>query len=149
MIAGASFRRLDRLDMASASVVFRAAFDERMPWLAGLHTPDEDRAFWRGPIFDACEIWGAEQGGKLLGVIAFRQNWVDQLYVQTEFQGQGIGSHLLDCAKAANEELSLWTFQCNVGARRFYETHGFVVQTETDGLDNEEGEPDVLYGWRR
>jgi len=45
---------------------------------------------------------------------------------------------LLEKAKAATAELSLWTFQQNLRARRFYERHGFVVVTETDGADNEE-----------
>ena len=46
-------------------------------------------------------------------------------------------------------ELSLWTFQQNARARRFYAKHGFVAVVETDGLDNEEKLPDVLYRWRR
>jgi hypothetical protein len=39
----------------------------------------------------------------------------------------------------------LWCFQANSGARRFYERHGFVAVEFTDGHDNEEGCPDVLY----
>jgi hypothetical protein len=43
--------------------------------------------------------------------------------------------------------LSLWTFQSNLGARRFYEAHGFVAQGGTTG-DNEEQAPDIHYQWR-
>ena len=43
--------------------------------------------------------------------------------------------------------LKLWTFEANVGARRFYESHGFVATRRTAG-DNEEGAPDVCYEWR-
>ena len=42
---------------------------------------------------------------------------------------------------------SLWTFQQNLRARRFYERHGFVAVEETDGLGNEERAPDVRYLW--
>ena len=56
---------------------------------------------------------------------------------------------LLEQAKAGADELSLWTFQQNLRARLFYERHGFSVVTETDGADNEEKLPDVLYRWRR
>ena len=42
-------------------------------------------------------------------------------------------------------EVSLWTFQRNVGARRFYERNRFVVMESTDGANNEEGDPDVRY----
>ena len=44
--------------------------------------------------------------------------------------------------------LQLWAFQSNTGARRFYERHGFVEVRRTDGRDNEEGAPDVLYRYR-
>ena len=41
--------------------------------------------------------------------------------------------------------IRLYTFQANVGARRFYERHGFVAIEFTDGHANEERCPDVLY----
>ena len=44
------------------------------------------------------------------------------------------------------EHLDLWTFQTNIGARRFYERHGFVSVDTTDG-ENEERAPDVHYRW--
>ena len=43
---------------------------------------------------------------------------------------------------------SLWTFQKNEGARRFYERHGFDAVELTDGSGNMEREPDVRYAWR-
>jgi len=63
------------------------------------------------------------------------------------FVGQGIGSLLLTHAmRCLAPPIRLYTFQANVGARRFYERHGFVAVEMTDG-DNEEHEPDVRYGW--
>jgi len=135
--------------MEAASNVFRTAFDARLPWLAGLHKPEEDRAFWSGYLFSNCAIWGAARQDALIGVIAFRQGWVDQLYILPSMQGRGIGSRLLDIAKADHARLNLWTFQKNAGARRFYELQGFEAVRETDGADNEEHEPDILYSWRR
>ncbi len=141
-----ALRELEWDDMAAASAVLRAAFDDRLPWLAGLHTPEEDRAFFQGPLFDTCRVCGAVDGG-LVGVIAFREGWVDQLYVLPRWQRQGVGAALLGLAKAAWPRLSLWTFQRNAPARRFYERHGFAAIEETDGRGNEEREPDVLYRW--
>ncbi len=37
--------------------------------------------------------------------------------------------------------------QRNNRARAFYERHGFRVARMTDGADNEEREPDILYVW--
>ena len=45
---------------------------------------------------------------------------------------------------AGAEGLQLWVFQRNVGARRFYERHGFTLTELTDGSRNEEREPDAL-----
>lgn len=142
-------RKLALKDMAGASTVFRNAFDARLPWLAGRHSPEEDLAFWSGYLFANCVIWGVARQDDLIGVIAFRENWIEQLYVLPHAQGQGIGARLLDQAKSAHCVLSLWTFQRNVGARRFYEAHGFLARRETDGADNDEREPDMLYQWRR
>lgn len=140
-------RRLGFADMARAALVHRAAYNERLPWLAGRHTPAEDKWFYENRVYQTCEVWGVEQGG-LAGLIAFRAGWIDQLYVLPERQGHGVGDLLLDVAKAANPELQLWTFIRNSGARRFYERRAFVALEETDGRENEENEPAVRYRWR-
>ena len=62
-------------------------------------------------------------------------------------QAGGLGSQLVQLAKELRPAgLELWTFQTNVGARRFYESHGFVATAMTDGT-NEERAPDVRYHW--
>ena len=144
-----ALRRLVIEDMDAAAAVHRVAFDRALPWLAGLHTPAEDRAFYRSQVFKSCEVWGAERQSKLVGIIAFRRDWIDQLYVLPDAQGQGVGSNLLEIAQGAFPRLTLWTFQRNLRARRFYEANGFVPVRETDGAANEEKEPDVLYRWTR
>ena len=142
-------RRLQLADMDAAALVHRTAFDHALPWLAGLHTPQEDRQFFRTRLFVACEVWGAADGTELGGIIAFRDGWIDQLYVLPAAQRRGIGTGLLDVARSKFARLQLWTFQCNVRARRFYEARGFVLVEETDGSRNEEREPDARYLWSR
>jgi GNAT superfamily N-acetyltransferase len=134
-------------DAAEASRVHRASFDERLPWLTGLHTPAEDAGYWRDHLFATCQVWGAFEGEKIVGVIAFRDGWVDQLYILPGFQGQGAGGGLLDIARKGQARVRLWTFQKNARARAFYESRGFVAIELTDGAGNEEREPDVLYEW--
>jgi GNAT superfamily N-acetyltransferase len=135
--------------MSAAAQVHRLGFDQAMPRLAGLHTPDEDRWFYRERVFPACRVWGRFDGDELSGIIAFRDGWIEQLYVLPAVQGRGIGTELLDVAKGAFERLELWTFQRNAPARRFYEARGFTLVEETDGARNEEKEPDVRYVWTR
>jgi len=145
-MAAIDIRTLDVANSDAIAHVLRTSFDERLPWLAGLHTPDEDRAFVRDHLFKTCELWGAH-GSDLVGMIAFAPGWVEQLYVMPGWQGRGVGKALLDVAKARNTELRLWTFQRNIAGRHFYERQGFVAIDETDGSANDEREPDVLYRW--
>lgn len=142
-------RKLALKDMDAAAAVHRASFDHALPSLAGLHTRAEDCAYYRTQVFAACQLWGVEWQSKLVGIIAFREGWIDQLYVLPDAQGQGVGSDLLEIAQDAFPVLNLWTFQRNKRARRFYEANGFVAVRETGGAGNEEKEPDVLYRWQR
>jgi GNAT superfamily N-acetyltransferase len=143
-----SVDRLTLADMDDAARVMRTAFDERLPWLVGLHTPDEDRGYFREQVFVRCQIWGAIAETGLAGIIACRKDWIDQLYILPESQARGAGGALLNVAKSTFDYLQLWTFQKNAGARRFYERRGFLPVEETDGSRNEEREPDVRYEWR-
>jgi putative acetyltransferase len=97
----------------------------------------------RAPLHHQRSLVGGRWGG------ACRPDFIEHLFIRPEAQNAGLGLQLLEKAKQASAELSLWTFQRNERARRFYERHGFVAVTETDGADNEEKLPDVLYRWRR
>ena len=86
---GLRLARLSAEDAREASRVHRAAFDERLPWLSGLHTPDEDAGYWRDHVFAECQVWGAREGDQLVGVIAFREGFIEQFYILPAFQGVG------------------------------------------------------------
>jgi predicted N-acetyltransferase YhbS len=82
-------------------------------------------------------------------LLALTSDMVSQLYVAPGWTGRGIGSRLLELAKAQRPAgLDLFTFQVNSGARRFYGRHGFVEVARGDGSGNEEGQPDRRYAWR-
>jgi ribosomal protein S18 acetylase RimI-like enzyme len=142
-------RQLKLADMDAAARVHRTAFDHALQALAGLHTPEEDRYFFRKRLFTTCAVWGAFDGDALTGMLAFREGWIDQLYVLPEAQGCGLGTALLRIAQNAFDRLQLWTFQRNAQARRFYEARGFALIQQTEGARNEEKEPDALYLWIR
>jgi ribosomal protein S18 acetylase RimI-like enzyme len=68
------------------------------------------------------------------------------MWVLSTEVGQGIGSMLLaHVIGLAGKKVRLYTFQENTGARRFYERYGFTAVKFTDGQDNEEHCPDVLF----
>ena len=142
-------RRLELQDMDTAARGLRTSFDQALPSLAGLHTPKEDQWFFRERVFKMCEVWGAFDNTAMVGMVAFRKDWIDQLYVLPGAQRRGLGTELLQVAQSSFGRLHLWTFQRNLPAGRFYEARGFALVRETDGSGNEEREPDALYLWIR
>src|SRR5262245_39292583 len=113
-------RLLELNDMGQAAIVQRRSRDRALPWIKVLHTPEEDRWFFRQYVFKTCQLWGYFEEGELAGFIAFREGWIDHLYVLPTSQHCGIGSALLQVAQRITCNLNLWTFQRNTIARRFY-----------------------------
>jgi GNAT superfamily N-acetyltransferase len=113
-----------------------------------VHTNEETRRWIAGRIIPQTELWVAESDdAALIGMLVLDDEWVDQLYVEPAFTGQGIGGELIALAKRERPSgLRLWTFESNVRARRFYERHAFSARDSTAG-DNEEGAPAILYVW--
>lgn len=114
-----------------------------------VHPLDDMRRWMRDVLFVEYDVWVGEVQGKLVGVMALKQpDWLGHLYIDAAFTGRGLGLRFLELAKQELPGgLQLWTFQSNVGARRFYERYGFVPVQWTDG-DNEEQAPDVRYEFR-
>jgi ribosomal protein S18 acetylase RimI-like enzyme len=135
-------------DIDDIARILRVSFETAMPFIPPLHTPDEDRTFIRTRVIPACEIWVADENG-VIGFIAFREGWIDHLYIRPAHQRRGLGRALLEQAKKRFPELQLWAFQRNHKAIAFYEANGFRLVRQTDGAQNEEREPDALYIWSR
>jgi len=115
--------------MDRAAAVHRASFDHALPAHAGLHTPEEERSFFRERTFATCQLRGYFDN-QLISIIAFREGWVDQLYVLASSQRRGIGAALLAIAPGQFPSLSLRTFQPNKAALGFYEKQGFTLAKE-------------------
>jgi chorismate mutase/GNAT superfamily N-acetyltransferase len=119
---------------------------------AGVHPPDDVRRWWRSRVdpdpADGVDVWLAHRDDELVGLLLLEEDWLHSLYVAPALTGQGIGTVLLDVAKALRPTgLGLWVFEANAGARRFYRRHGFAEVRRTDGSDNEEQAPDVEMAW--
>jgi len=135
----------DAVDIARILRAALSAFD----WMPVLHTPDEDLAFIGNHVLPHGEVRVAEETGAVVGFIAVRDSWVNQLYLRPDATGHGLGGRLLAQATQGLDVARLYCFQANAGARRFYERHGFVAESFGDGANNEEGLPDILYVRRR
>jgi GNAT superfamily N-acetyltransferase len=146
-----AIRRGERADARAAADLYlraRAAALSAGSIPPGVHDDEDVRGYFASHIVEDCELWVAEEDGAVAGILVLDGDMVDQLYVEPGRTGRGIGSALLAVAKRERPNgLRLWTFQSNAGARRFYERHGFVELWRTDGRDNEERAPDVLYAY--
>jgi GNAT superfamily N-acetyltransferase len=99
-------------------------------------------------LTNVVELW--EEDGKVVAVLATSEgatgSWINQFFVMPGWNGKGIGTKLLQRAhRRLPTPIHLYTFQENVGARRFYERNGYAAIEFTDGQSNEERCPDVLY----
>ena len=144
-----TLRRASLDDMPTLARLYRRTVRASLPFVPTLHTPEEDAWWFSERLFASNDVWLAEGDDGPLGYVAFRPDFIEHLFVRPEAQGTGVGLRLLDKSREGAFEVSLWTFQQNLRARRFYERHGFVAVRMTDGAENEEKLPDVLYRWRR
>ena len=138
---------------------YRPAFRERLVhlWRAsfahGVGAPvpqpvDDHLRFFDEHMLTETSVHLALRDGALVGFSAFTPDSVMQLYVHVDHLGQGIGTQLLELAKA-NSHGKLWlhTFVTNQNAQRFYERHGFEVMER--GFEPVMQLGDLRYEWRR
>ncbi|HYM63579.1 MAG TPA: GNAT family N-acetyltransferase [Gaiellaceae bacterium] len=141
-------RPVESGDTEAVGDVFLAAL-AGMTYLPELYTEAETRTFIQDVLLPNNEVWVAEEGGRVIGFSGLGDDVLRHLWVTPEAQNRGVGTALLALAKARRPSgLRLWVFQKNVGARSFYERHGFTLVERTDGRRNEEREPDALYEWQ-
>lgn len=113
----------------------------------GVHGDDEVRSWLRSRV-GVDEVWLAELDGRPVGYIRLTPTWLDDLYVVPDATRSGVGTALLDLAKArCPHGFCLWVFEMNTPARAFYARHGLVELERTDGSGNEERTPDLKMAW--
>ncbi|MEU9353000.1 GNAT family N-acetyltransferase [Streptomyces griseoloalbus] len=152
-LARVLLRRASSADARAVAGVWLQSFAAALPTVVRPHSDDEVRAYFRDVVLPAQETWVAQAlpagGGAVVGVMVLEGEVLSQLYLAPERRGHGIGDRFVRLAKERRPRgLSLWTFQVNTSAHRFYERHGFTAVEWTDGSGNEEREPDVRYAWR-
>lgn len=130
---------------ANACAGILNAWIDATDWMPRIHPPDDVERYHREVVLPKRDVFVAEDAGTVTGFLALDQGMISALYVTKP--GRGTGRRLLHHAKAARPAgLTLWVFQDNLGARRFYGGEKFREIRRTDG-DNEEGLPDILLGW--
>jgi len=134
-------------DLKETVRMWRASYEGALG-IRSLHSI-QDQEYFLENILAKHQLWVAENDSlAIVGFMALSENWLDQLYLAENVQGQGLGSEFMAIAKRDRTSLTLYTFEKNTQARQFYAKHGFA-ELKVGGLDNEEKMADVLMEWRR
>ncbi|MER6038566.1 GNAT family N-acetyltransferase [Streptomyces sp. NPDC001835] len=149
---GIVLRRAVAADAGAAADVWLRSFAAALPTVVRPRTDDDVRGHFRDVVVPLRETWIAVETAaesRTVGVMVLDGDLLSQLYLDPGWRGRGVGDRFVALAKERSPRgLTLWTFQVNKPAHRFYERHGFVAVEHTDGSGNEEREPDVRYVWR-
>jgi ribosomal protein S18 acetylase RimI-like enzyme len=137
-------------DASGVIRVLRSSRLRFLPYAPPVHSEEEDVEWARLILIPPGGVTVATVNDKVVGVLAVSRandaTWIDQLYVEPEHCGHGIGSLLMNAALSSlRRPIRLYVFQQNVDAQRFYQRFGFRPVQWRDGSGNEEGCPDVLY----
>ena len=140
--------------------LIRPAVPDDAPALARIHLRAREAAMppginhesevvaWVAANIDRDEVWVVDVDDAPAAYLRLTETWLDDLYVDPDHQGAGIGAALLSLAKARRPGgFGLWVFEMNTPARGFYAAHGLAEVERTDGADNEEQMPDIRMEW--
>ncbi|WP_306367946.1 GNAT family N-acetyltransferase [Nocardiopsis sp. CC223A] len=143
---GVVLRRAEAADAEAMAEVWLRSFAAALPTVRRAHDDEAVRSWFAHVVVPERESWVCTADHRVVGLLVLDGDTLDQLYLDPEWRGRGLGDRLVRLAlRRRPQGLELWTFQVNTAARRFYERHGFTAVEETDGSRNEEREPDVRY----
>ncbi|MCL2169022.1 MAG: GNAT family N-acetyltransferase [Defluviitaleaceae bacterium] len=128
-------------DYTACSVaIWQAAYRGIVPdeYLDGMTAKIRERAYELEKELASpsdCEHYCVMESDKIIGFIVINKSWevnIWAIYLLEEFWGRGYGKQMLDFAieelrSAGVKEVSLWVFEENSRARRFYEKNGFSL----------------------
>ncbi len=99
-----------------------------------IDNPDKLKGIW---VYD---------DGIVKGMVHIQEKRIEELYVDSFFENQGIGTELMEFAIERMGCNSLWVLEKNTKAIHFYKKHGFLFTGERR---LQEGTTEILLGMGR
>ena len=93
------------------------------------------------------EVYVCEVNGEIAGFAGIDGNHIAGLFVDENYQSQGVGTSLIEFIKQHNFTLILAVYKKNEKALQFYSKRGFAVTEER--IDTRTGEKELLMRWNR
>lgn len=146
MSAAVALRDAVEADLRGIADVLKQATRTAYTFMAWTHDDPSYLAFVTGTFPTWSHVRVAEADGRIVGFACLEGDLLDQLFVLPDWQGRGVGGRLLDDVKALKPAgFTLYTFEKNLAARRFYARRGLVETGR--GFSEEEQEADVAMRW--
>ena len=134
-------------DAAELVSMWRTSFEHGV----GIRDPnsiESQLAYFLDAVVPLNKVQVARDQDQIVAFLASTPESVSQLYVRVQSIGRGLGTLLIEAAKAdSHGSLWLYSFAQNSRARRFYERHGFIeVERESENMYKLEA---IKYSWLR
>ncbi len=143
-----TFRTAQPLDATVCATIIRD-WGAETPWMTTLDDLGPMTAFWT-EILTKDSAWVAENNDTVVGFCVRKHDNISALYLAKSARGLGAGKVLLDLAKADRDWITVWAYEKNSEARRFYRREGLVeVSRELETYDDGVSLIDVEHRWTR
>lgn len=148
MTTDAVIRPATAADLAACAAIINDYIDAT-EWLPRIHSPEQLAAMFTPELIARRTVLVAETEDGVVGYLTMSTGGqVPALYLSPQARGRGIGTAMLERAKAlCPGGLTLTVFEPNHAARRFYEREGFVEVPGARRVEDE-GVPILLLAWK-
>ena len=96
-------------------------------------------------LIPVSEVYVYEIDGRIVGFVGVDDGYINGIFVEKDFRGQGIGTRLLAYVAEIYDVIELHVFENNFGAVRFYENRRFIKIDEEVNEDLGEVEYKMFY----
>ncbi|MGB5560371.1 MAG: GNAT family N-acetyltransferase [Paracoccaceae bacterium] len=134
------YRSAEASDAIACARIIRE-WGAETPWMVPLDDLEPMADSWRD-LLDTETAWVAEQDGGVVGFCVREDDNITGLYVARAARNFGAGKRLLDLAKAERDWITVWAYEANTLARKFYRREGLMeigreIQKGTNLVDVE------------
>jgi len=143
-----NFRIAKPSDATACAQIIRDWGDET-PWMVPIDDLAPMAKFW-GEIFENDIAWVAHKDCEIIGFCARSDDNISALFVKKVARCFGVGKALLDLAKENREWITVWAYEENRAARKFYRREGLVeIRREMEVFEDGSSLMDVEHRWTR
>jgi len=92
-------------------------------------------------------VYEDDDSHKITGFIGLTDNYIEGIFVKSNYQSKGIGKQLLNHVKSVKAALTLRVYQKNERAVKFYQREHFHIRSES--VDENTDEKEFTMEWNK